>query len=47
MGLDEKQRGVLHVFNDDFFLSLFCNVRKETYFYFKTKTGFLICSHDS
>lgn len=47
MRLDKKRRGVLHVFKDDLFLGFFCNAGKETYFYFKRKTGFLICSHDS
>lgn len=47
MRLDEKRSSVLHFFNDDLFPSFSCNVKKETYFYFNKKVGFLMCSHDS
>jgi len=47
MRLNKKLRGVLHVFKDELFPGFFCNFGKETYFYFKRKSRFLICSHDS
>lgn len=45
--LDEKQRGVLHLFNNDLSPGFFFLSRWEENFYFKRETGFLICSHDS